>query len=70
MRLHVTCAQVCSHALVRKVRPSLCRFSSNSHVVQLLVISLFIPGVPFIEFYNETKHTKEKEDLKKKKKGN
>jgi len=68
MRLHVTCAQVCSHALVRKVRPSLCRFSSNSHVVQLLVISLLIPGVPGRELDNETTHTKEKEDLKKKKK--
>lgn len=49
---------------MRKVRPSLCRCSHCSHDNNLLVISLFIPELHFIEFYNEATQTKEKEDKK------
>jgi len=47
MRLHGTCVRALSHALMRKVRPSLCRFSHNSHKVQFVGNKLDYTRVAF-----------------------
>lgn len=47
MRLHGTWVRVFSHAFMRKVRPSLCRFSHNSHMVQFVVNKLVYTRVTF-----------------------